>query len=121
LPGHNEIIYLVLFIALGLAAAGQNVGFATIAEHVDHEVRATAMGLNNGLIMLSGAILPPIVSLFISHSHHSHAGNLQASDFTAGLSFMPVLFLIAFILAAFCIRETYCRPQKEMVKLRLSQ
>tara|TARA_R110000868_G_scaffold8205_3_gene42570 strand:- start:158834 stop:160132 length:1299 start_codon:yes stop_codon:yes gene_type:complete len=114
-------IYGVLFALLGLAAAGQNVGFAAIAEHTSFSVKATALGLNNGFITLSTAILPIIIGLFISHASHGHATSaLVSSDFTLGLSFLPLMYVLATLICLFGFRETYCKPQKNIIILKTS-
>lgn len=110
-------LYAILFFCVGVAAAGQSLAFAAISEHVDVDTRATALGLNNAAITLLGAVIPPIVSYFIDLSAGSASAHLKSSDFTIGLSIMPVLYLISVIVSVFFIRETYCKPQKEFVVL----
>lgn len=109
-------VYGVLFFSLGLAASGQNIGFAAIAEHVDENMRATAMGLNNGAITLFAATVPPLVSYFIMSSQGARA-QLLPTDFYYGFMVMPLMFVLGAVLACFFIRETYCRPQKQAVPL----
>lgn len=116
---HHHYVYSILFLGLGLAAAGQNIGFAAISEHVDLATKATALGLNNGAITLFGAIIPPIVSFFIMSAAAGHTNNLVAHDFIIGFSFMPLLNVVALIAAAFLIKETYCKPQKEAIVLKV--
>lgn len=112
------LVFGLLFFGLGLAAAGQNIGFAIMSEHVDRATRATALGLNNAAIMLTGAIVPPVVSYFINlHAHGS--SHLVAKDFTAALMVMPILCSVAFITAMFFIRETFCKSQKDKIVLQL--
>lgn len=112
-------VYWTVFFSLGLAASGQNVGFATITEHTDVNTRATALGLNNGMITLFGAFVPPLVSYFIYLSVGSGTVDLTAEDFTVPFILMPVLYIIALTTAYFFIHETYCKPQKEIIKLRM--
>jgi MFS family permease len=112
--------YGFLFFMLGLAAAGQSVGFAIIAEHVSLKARATALGLNNSMILLFSTVFPLVASYFI---HHTATTNqlpqqvLAPSNFFIGFSIMPILCCIASILSIFFIKETYCRPQKTTVVL----
>jgi len=112
--------YALLFLGLGLASSGQNIGFATISEHVDLATRATALGLNNGSITLSAAIIPPLCAYFISHSAGGDITNLQPHDFVTGFSLMPIMYGCALFLSTFCIKETYCKSQKEMILLNPS-
>ncbi|MAZ77668.1 MAG: MFS transporter [Legionellaceae bacterium] len=118
---HVHWFYGVLFFGLGIAGSGQNVGFAAIAEHVDLETRATALGLNNGAITLFGAIIPPVVSYFVylSAGPGVKLTVLTPHNFTFGFTLMPIFCLISLFVVLFGIRETYCKPRKEMIKLRL--
>lgn len=109
--------YSALFFLLGFAAAGQNVGFATISEHSDVSTRASALGLNNGVITSLAAFMPPITSFFIYLSAGSNAQALKPGNFTLAFSIMPILYIIALILSIFYIKETFCKPQKETIKL----
>lgn len=116
---HSFLIYSLLFIGLGIAASGQNIGFATISEQVPQDTRASALGLNNGLLMLTASVIPPLASYFIELSAKNHPQHLQTSDFTVGLSIMPILYSIAIILSLFFIKETFCKPQKEALRLKV--
>ena len=107
-------LYVVLFLGLGFAASGQNIGFATISEQVDTHSKASALGLNNGMISLFDALLPPLFSLLIILPTQGGRAPI-ASDFIPGLSFLPLVFLAATLIAYFCIKETYCKPQKEVL------
>lgn len=108
----NIFIYYFLFFMLGASGAGQNLGFVVMAEHVESSTRATALGVNNTLIVLGIAILSPIVSLFIRKEINSVSG------YISGFSILPVLTGLGVILALFMIKETFCKPQKEAIKLR---
>lgn len=116
LPLHQLFLYALLFFMLGIAASGQNIGFATITEHVNMATRATALGLNNGAIVLLSALLPPIVSYFINDSAH-HQMMLTADNFIVGLSVMPILYGLALLNSLFMIKETFCKPQKQAIIL----
>ncbi len=110
IPGHSTWVFGVLFLLLGLAASGQNVAFAIMSEHVDKNIKATAMGLNNGTMVLAGAIMPLLVS-FTIHLPASGIKAMQPSNFTFGFLLMPLLMLLAILIAVFTIHETYARPQ----------
>ncbi len=113
----SEFSYAVLFFMFGLAATGQNLGFATILEQTERNVKGAALGLNNGLMILSAAILPLIVSKFISHASHGQTNHLSSHDFFIGLSFMPVLYFISLLITIFFLKETFCSAQKGVVML----
>ena len=120
LYGHftSEAVYEVLFFMLGLAATGQNIGFAAIAEHTNPDTKASALGLNNGLITLSGAVLPLAVGYLISlSSGSSDAQHLPLRAFVFGLSLLPIIYLISLLVSVFLFKETYCKPQKGLIVL----
>ena len=120
LYGHftSASVYEVLFFMLGLAATGQNIGFAAIAEHTRPNIKASALGLNNGLIILSGAIVPVAVGYLISlSSGSSNAGHLPLHSFVVGLSLLPVTYLISLVVSVFLFKETYGKPQKGLIFL----
>ncbi|MDP1574994.1 MAG: MFS transporter [Coxiellaceae bacterium] len=114
---HTPWVYALLFFVLGLAASGQNVGFATMSEHVDANTRATGLGLNNGVITLFGVFIPLIVSACVNFSSHGNLTHLTANNFILGFTCMPILYLCAFFIGLIFIKETYCKPQKEFLKL----
>ncbi len=116
-PFPNTYIFALAFFVFGIAAAGQNVGFAIISEQVTPKVRATALGLNNGMIGLFSAILPPLVSLLIILPANNNLSLLTPHDFLWAFLSMPLLYAIALVISVFYIKETYCRPQKETVIL----
>ncbi len=112
--------YAILFFGLGFAAAGQNIGFATIAEHSDLSTRASSLGLNNAFITLFAAFIPPIASYFIDIAAGlNHSTALQPAHFTTGFSMMPLMFVTALMIAYLCIDETYCKPQKQAIMLQV--
>jgi len=109
-------LYELVFFILGLAAAGQNIGFAAIAEHVPLESRATALGLNNAMITTTGAVVPPLLSALITHSAAGAA--FEVKDFTWAFLAMPLATILSLSLASFFVKETFCKPQKEAIKLQ---
>jgi len=118
IPNISNIGYAILFFSLGIAASGQNVGFAAISEHVAPSVKATALGMNNGTMVLFDASMPPLIVYFVCKSAHGDMTHLILQNFFTGFSVLPILFGLSAFLAIFFIRETYCKPQKEMIILR---
>lgn len=119
---HVSSIYyeMLLFILLGCGSAGQSIGFAIITEQVNLGNKATALGLNNAGMTLFAAILPVISGFFIDFELAKHVEQgMQAGDFVLGLSVMPLACLGSLLLAIFFIEETYCKPQKETILLKV--
>lgn len=116
---HAHWVYGVAFVALGIAAASQSLGFATISELADSNNRATALGLNNGAITIFTATIPPWVSHLIQLSQSDPHAALTPANFTQAFAVMPILYGIGFLIAAFLLKETYCKPQKGYIALTL--
>jgi len=109
-PSQNSLVLSFLFFLLGFASSGQSLSFATIVEQVPSELKATAMGANNTAIMLLAAFLPPAITIFIHPSGADHP-HFITSDFTISFLTMPLCYLLASLIALFCIKETFCRQQ----------
>ncbi len=109
--GHSQVALSVLFIILGMAASGQSLSFATIADNVPEDLRATAIGANNSAITLFAAIFPPLVTWVMQKGIVAH-GQYLASDFQVAFLLMPIAFGAAFLIALFGIQETFCRSQQ---------
>ena len=123
LYGHftEKAIYSVLFFTLGLAATGNNIGFVAIVEHTDYNIRASAFGLNNGMITLVDTLLPLIISYLIYMANgSSDARHVSLHSFIFGLSLLSISYLLSLIISVFFFKETYCRPQKELLFLERS-
>lgn len=110
-------VYGVLFFLLGIASAGQNIGFAAITENVNEDLKASALGLNNGAVTTFDTFVPPIVGALIAHSAGANIHHLKPENFTAGFLIMPILYGLALLLGLLLIRETYCKPQKNLITL----
>lgn len=110
-PYNSSSLFITLFFLLGIASSGQSIAFNVIAEHARPTLRATALGFNNAIIGLANAALIPLTGLIIQASFHGHylTSNpaFHRGNFTLGLSSMPMVYLIALLLAIFGIKETY--------------
>lgn len=107
-------IFSIAFFCLGVAASGQNIGFAAITEQVDSRIRSTALGLNNGAIVLFSSIMPPVSGWILEVSASSHANNLIAADFLWVFLILIFFYIAAAIISSIFLKETYCKPQKEV-------
>ncbi len=108
-------LYVGVFFFIGLSTSVLNLGIAMIIEHVDISVKALALGFNNGMIILMGAILPIGTSFFIYLPQNQPS---KPQDFFVGFSVIPVMYFLATILAIFFIKETYCKPQKGLLRVK---
>jgi MFS family permease len=116
-------IYAGLFFLLGIAASGQNVGFAAISEQVANETRSAALGVNNAAVISFDTFMPVIIGYLITLSAgeiHGNVSLLKPENFAVAFSIMPILYLLGLLVAIFLIKETYCKSQKETIVLTTS-
>ncbi len=116
-PYSSELLFIIFFLLLGVAGAGQSLGFVTISERVDSNLEATALGFNNASLSFADAAFVPLITLMIARSVRSlkAGGDLvyQSGDFTGGLLVLAAIFVSGLLIAFFLIKETYCRRQGE--------
>ncbi len=107
-----SILYILMFF-FGLAATGQSLTFAVVKDNNDTDVTGTAIGLNNMAVVAGGAIFQPLVGIIL-HAHwngvtHAGAPVYSASDYHIALAVLPVCYIIAAIVGAKYLRETFCQ------------
>jgi len=117
----SVIVFGITLFFIGIAASGQSVGFAFIAEHVDSGTKSTALGLNNGMITLFSSILPPITGWLIDVSSDGNFGHLTPENFYWALIVLPIFYIAAFLISTFLLKETFCRSQKEVALLSIQK
>lgn len=103
----NPTITAFCFIFLGIGASGQSIGFAIMAENCQGKNLAIGLGFNNAMIGLSSAIIAPIIGFTLSQVSQYSA--LKVINFQEAFFILIILLLIALILAAFFIKETFCK------------
>ena len=106
----NKIVLYPLFILVGAAIAGQTLTFTIILENAPKKLHSSALGVNNAISMLFAALIAMIVGWIIQSS----GGSFSEPALTKGLMVVPVLLFLAFLVALFGIKETYCRQQHEV-------
>ena len=114
-PFASNIELGFLFFLIGFGGSGQNLSFAMITENAPKSLRATALGLNNTIIMGFAATMPLCVTAFMKLS--THGGPLNEQAFIKGLTIVPICFTIALFVAIFGLRETFCRQQNTVHRL----
>ena len=117
---NNYFALVILSFLLGFSSTSSSLTFALMAENTPQKVHGSAMGLNNGIIMMFSAIIPSFSSMLIGHSLKTHGrvfAQIKHIDFISGLSLIPIAFFISLIIAIFFIKETYCRSQVEIHKI----
>lgn len=112
-PIKSEWIISVLLGLVGIAAGGQSLAFALITEYVPSELKATAIGANNTVVMLFAALFP-VLSASIMQFHQELNYSFIQSDFTEGLLLMPISYALAGLICLFGTKETFCRQQQDI-------
>jgi MFS family permease len=113
-----RMLVFIAFIVLGFAASGQSVGFALVSEHCRERYLASCFGFNNAAITTATSLISPMIGWLICFFSVSRVTSIFAYQKT----FLTVIIFIALSLAAsmLYIEETYCRSQKEPMKLEFS-
>lgn len=112
---NNAILVTAFFIFLGLGAAGQNVGFALVAENCRHQAKALSVGFNNMTIAFVGSINAPLVAIMLSVSRGRHLSTI--SSYHLAFSFMAVLVIISVFISLFFLKESFAKNIKETTYL----
>ena len=104
---------LFLFFSIGLTTSTQVIGYPVVAESSIPAITAMSVSIVSITTMGGQAVFQPLfgrlMDLQAVYFHHLSA-DYGASDFQWAMLILPIGFLVAFI-AAFCLRETYCRSR----------
>ncbi|MGB8806989.1 MAG: MFS transporter [Candidatus Rickettsiella isopodorum] len=104
---------LILFLLLGFFTSTQIISYPLIAESNPRYLTGTSTSLASILIMGGGAVFQPLFGWLIDlrwdQTFSQGIPYYSASNFLYGMSIMPIAFIVSLI-AAFCLRETYCQP-----------
>lgn len=107
-----EWIYFLLFL-FGLAAAGQAMSFAVVKDNNHRNVLGTAIGLNNMMTVLGGALLQPLAGIILRSQWGGHYVKgtpfYSVHAYTCAMSVIPFCGILALIMSIFFIKETHCR------------
>ena len=122
IDGAGFIVYATIFFLIGFAGGAQNVGFAMIVEKVAEHLSATAMGLNNGLMLLFDTVNPILFGFLVTLTLKDKSSTVfNADNFTYALTYIPILCLIALFVSIFCLKETYCKPQHGVLMAQIQR
>ncbi|MCI5052325.1 MAG: MFS transporter [Simkaniaceae bacterium] len=115
-PSTNPLFLALLFFFVGLGGSGQSLSFVLMSEEAPQNLKATALGLNNTVLMGFAALMPPIVTTIMQA--FAVDGKLTTSAFEKGLLVLPIFFTIALLISIFGIRETFCRQQSVIHEIK---
>lgn len=104
-------IYIILFL-FGFFSSSQILMFAIGREMTSIKISGTTIGLINMLIMLGGAIFPPVIGkildIFWTGTMVDGARVYTSHAFTMAMSVLPIGLIAGMIMTCF-MRETNCK------------
>ncbi len=104
---------LTLFLLLGFFTSTQIISYPLIAESNPRHLTGTSTSLASILIMGGGAVFQPLfgwlIDLHWDQTFLQGVPYYSASNYRYGMAIMPIAFIVSLI-AACCLRETYCQP-----------
>lgn len=107
---------IALFFALGLFSSTQIITYPTVKESNDTIIGATALSIASVLIMGGAAISQPLYAAILAYGGHGTIVNnalvYPPEAFLKAMWMMAGAFVLC-IVAAFAVRETYCKAQVE--------
>ncbi len=107
----NKQLLMIGFFLLGLAASGQSVAFAIMAEQFKRQFVAIGLALNNAVITVFVATNAPVIAFVLDKSRTgAHFG---LSDYYTAFSLLIVAAVIALLMSVFFIKETFCKSVVE--------
>ena len=98
---------ITAFFFLGIAASGQSIGFAAMAEQFKAGYLAIGLALNNAMITTISSVNAPIIGFFIDSikkGEHATLENYQTVFYS-----LIVIACLSLVLAIFFIKETFCK------------
>jgi MFS family permease len=111
LNSHSVLPYMLLLFFIGVAAGGQTLSFAILAESVPDNMKATAMGFNNMAVMLGGIFSQTIAGLILNHFWQGHDTSvimLPLAGYQWCLSLVLGFFALSFIMSLL-LQETHAK------------
>lgn len=113
MPALNFYGLLILFLLLGFFTSTQIISYPLIAESNLRHLTATSTSLASILIMGGGAVFQPLfgwlIDLHWDHTFLQGVPYYSISNYYYGMAILPIAFMVS-LLAACCLRETYCQP-----------
>ena len=98
---------MIGFFLLGIAASGQSVGFAIIAEQFKKQFVPIGLALNNAMLTVFIATNAPVISLMLDKA--KQRADFGLPDYYMAFSVLIVVSVIALIISLLFIKETFCK------------
>lgn len=105
---------MLLFLSLGLFSSAQIISYPTIAESNPASLTATSVSIVSLCTQSAGVIFQPLFGWLMDLNWHGNiVDNMRiytAPDYHRAMTILLIGFSVALV-AAYLLRETYCRPQ----------
>ncbi len=106
---HSVVYLTALLFLIGVAAGGQTLSFAAMAESVPNSVKGTAMGFNNFAVMLGGMLSQILAGSILNHFWNGLSQNITALPiygYQIALLLGTLCFALS-LLMCFFLKETF--------------
>lgn len=117
----TPLLFTLLF-GVGFALSSQTLTFAVVKDNNPVEITGAANGFNNMAVVISGAILQPLIGKLLDMNFHGQIINgvrvYQSHNFHIALITLPICFLITILMSTFFIKETHCEPTYDINIIR---
>lgn len=119
-PFHSVLLLKFLFLALGFFSSSQVISYPTVGESNSKLITASSVSVVSFTTISGYAIAQPLFGKLMDlHWNKLIINNepiYSPANFHLALMVLPIGFFIALI-AAFLMRETYCKPVEGAVEL----
>ena len=96
----------LMLIFAGAACSGQALSFALVRDNNAYSIKGTAIAFNNMAVVISGAIVQPLIGHFISGNTLDTVKNYALTDYKKGLMVILIAYLAAAVTSIFFIKES---------------
>jgi len=110
-----EWMMCILMLGIGLSASGQSLSFGLVRDINLPSTVGAAIGFNNMAVVLTGALLQPLVGWLVqvqwNHALDAHGvPDYAIADYRVGMTVLPICAFIGWYVARCKLHETHCRP-----------
>ncbi len=116
---NNNILLILGFFLLGIAASGQSLGFAAIADQFKKHFITIGYGINNALITSVVAINSPCISLILDSIKTGSSPNLI--EYKMVFNILILMAIISLIISVFFLKESFCKSQVDFTVLKIKK
>jgi MFS family permease len=101
----------VLLFFYGVASSGQSLSFNVVNDNTKSNVIGTALGFNNLMVVISGAIFQPLVGMLLKLSWKGKIENgvpiYSLHAYENALIILPTCYAIGFLICLFFLKESH--------------